>query len=129
MKGKTTTTTKDFTTKAWRIVAVMLVVDIILSVSGCASITPIETVQAAQTEAVQTEAVQTEAVQTCAVRTGIDGGTVNLRGCAGVTCGAVVGTLAEGETVTVLTAGEYYSVKTSNGVTGWLAGTRCEVVR
>lgn len=126
MKGKTTTTTttKDFTTKAWRIVAVMLVVDIILSVSGCASITRIETVQAAQTEA-----VQTEAVQTCAVRTGIDGGTVNLRGCAGVTCGAVVGTLAEGETVTVLTAGEYYSVKTSNGVTGWLAGTRCEVVR
>lgn len=120
MEGKKIT--KDFTTKAWWTVAVLLVIDIILiPLTGCAAIVPIESVPTSQ--AVTVEAVPTEkpTSDSCAVRTGIDGGTVNLRGCAGTTCGAVVGILTEGEAVTVITSGEYYNVTTESGAAGWLA--------
>jgi len=121
MEGKKIT--KDFTTKAWRLLSVLLVIDAILNfiISGCAAIVPIEAVPTSQ--AVTVEAVPTEKPTSgsCAVRTGIDGGTVNLRGCAGTTCGAVVGILTEGEAVTVITSGEYYNVATESGAAGWLA--------
>ena len=111
---------KDFTTKAWRTVAALLVIDIILAVSGCAAIVPID---APTSEAVQAQAVTIDAPTSgsCSVRTGIDGGTVNLRGCAGTTCGAVTGILTEGEAVTVITSGDYYNVTADNGAAGWLA--------
>ncbi len=80
---------KDFTTKAWRTVAALLVIDIILAVSGCAAIVPID---APTSEAVTVEAMPIDAPTSgsCLVRTGIDGGTVNLRGCAGTTCGVTI---------------------------------------
>jgi len=57
---------------------------------------------------------------TCTVKTAIDGGTVNLRECKGAACGEVVDILSEGETVTIITAGEYYNVTTDSGAAGWL---------
>jgi len=61
-----------------------------------------------------------EHADNCIVRTGIIGGTVNLRECKGAACGEVVDILQEGETVTIITAGEYYNVTTDSGAAGWL---------
>lgn len=61
----------------------------------------------------------------CLVKTGIDGGTVNLRACAGTSC-AVLDILTEGERLTIITAGLWANVTTEDGVTGWLNSNYCK---
>lgn len=61
----------------------------------------------------------------CNVQTGINGGTVNLRTCAGTSCG-VVKVLTEGERLTIRKAGAWMNVTTEDGVTGWLNSKYCE---
>jgi uncharacterized protein YgiM (DUF1202 family) len=61
----------------------------------------------------------------CLVRTGIDGGTVNLRVCAGTSC-AVLDILTEGESLTIVTAGLWTQITTEDGVTGWLNSNYCK---
>jgi uncharacterized protein YgiM (DUF1202 family) len=61
----------------------------------------------------------------CEVITGVDGGTVNLRTCAGTSCG-VIAILTEGESLKVLRAGVWVNVTTEDGVTGWLNSTYCK---
>lgn len=80
--------------------------------------TPTATAQPSQTATVMP--------WTCTVRTGITSGAVNLRACPGAACGAVLDILTEGETLTVITAGEYVNVTTESGVTGWLNSRYCK---
>lgn len=68
---------------------------------------------------------QTAKPGTCKVITGVDGGTVNLRTCAGTSC-AVVDIVNEGESLDVLAAGLWAKVTTANGVTGWLKSEYCK---
>lgn len=68
---------------------------------------------------------QTATTATCKVITGVDGGTVNLRTCAGTSC-AVMKVLTEGESLDVLTAGTWANVTTKDGVTGWLNSEYCK---
>ena len=63
----------------------------------------------------------------CRVSTGIEGGTVNLRACEGVSCGRVLDILTEGESLTIVTAGLWMNVTTKSGVTGWLNKKYCVV--
>jgi hypothetical protein len=67
----------------------------------------------------------TAAADTCKVHTGIDGGTVNLRACAGAACGAVLDIVTEGESLDIVTAGLWMNVTTESGVTGWLNSKYC----
>lgn len=83
---------------------------------------PTPTAQASQTP----KPTQTEAAQVCTVTTGITSGAVNLRACPGSMCGAVLDILTEGESLTILTAGEYVNVTTKSGVTGWLNSKYCK---
>lgn len=62
----------------------------------------------------------------CIVTTGLTSGAVNLRACPGMMCGAVLDVLTEGESLTILTAGEYVRVQTASGVTGWLNSNYCK---
>ncbi|MDP1547390.1 MAG: SH3 domain-containing protein [Anaerolineales bacterium] len=66
----------------------------------------------------------TQTPTVCNVQTGIEGGAVNLRTCAGVSC-AVLGIVAEGERLTILTAGNWTHVTNADGVTGWLNSKYC----
>ena len=62
----------------------------------------------------------------CTVFTRIDGGALNLRSCASATC-PIIDVLREGETVTVLQAGQdWYLVQTGNAVTGWVNSDFCK---
>lgn len=63
---------------------------------------------------------------TCEVFTGIEGGTVNLRACEGVACGAVLDVLTEGERLKILQAGLSVKVTTEGGLTGWLNSRYCK---
>jgi ABC-type transporter MlaC component len=63
---------------------------------------------------------------TCKVYTGVDGGTVNLRECEGAACGAVLDVLTEGESLIIITAGEWMNVTNKDGVTGWLNKKYCK---
>jgi uncharacterized protein YgiM (DUF1202 family) len=65
---------------------------------------------------------------TCKVHTGIDGGTVNLRSCAGTSC-AVLDILTEGESLDIITTGKWINAMTADGFTGWLNSKYCEVKR
>jgi hypothetical protein len=72
--------------------------------------------------------------ETCTVRTGIDGGTVNLRACKGAACGQVLDILTEGASLDIITAGEstgyaspWINVTTARGVAGWVNKKYCEV--
>ncbi|MEK6751608.1 MAG: SH3 domain-containing protein [Chloroflexota bacterium] len=85
-------------------------------------IEPTQTAQASRTS------TSTAKPDTCKVYTGVDGGTVNLRSCAGTSCG-VMQVLTEGESLTILTAGLWVNVTTESGVTGWLYSKYCEVKR
>lgn len=78
---------------------------------------PAQTAQASQTA--------TDTPEACNVQTGIEGGTVNLRTCAGVSC-AVLDIVTEGERLTILTAGNWKQVTTEDGVTGWLNSKYCK---
>ncbi len=62
----------------------------------------------------------------CVVSTGIDNGTVNLRACPGLACGAVLDILTEGASLTIVSTGEYFNVTTKSGVTGWLNKKYCK---
>ncbi len=62
---------------------------------------------------------------TCEIKTGVDGGTVNLRTCAGTSCG-VLDILTEGERLDILTAGSWVQVTNADGVTGWLNSKYCK---
>ena len=68
---------------------------------------------------------QTAMPETCKVYTGVDAGAVNLRSCAGTSCG-VLDTLTEGESLTILTAGNWTQVTRADGVTGWLNSKYCK---
>lgn len=70
-------------------------------------------------------ATATNTPEACNVQTGIEGGTVNLRTCAGVSC-AVLDIVTEGERLTILTAGAWMNVTTESGVTGWLNSKYCK---
>lgn len=61
----------------------------------------------------------------CVVRTGIDGGTVNLRACGSLTC-AVLDYVTEGERLAVIAAGKWTNVRTEDGLTGYLNSKYCE---
>lgn len=74
----------------------------------------------------------TNTLEVCNVQTGIEGGTVNLRTCGGLSC-AVVDIVTEGERLTILTAGAstgyaslWMNVTTESGVTGWLNSKYCK---
>lgn len=67
----------------------------------------------------------TEAAKTCEVYTGVEGGTVNLRTCAGTACG-VLDTLTEGESLTIVKAGLWTQVTRADGVAGWLNSKYCK---
>jgi uncharacterized protein YgiM (DUF1202 family) len=62
---------------------------------------------------------------TCHVFTGVDGGTVNLRTCAGTSC-AVLDIVAEGESLDIVRAGAWANVTTEDGVTGFINFTYCK---
>lgn len=70
-------------------------------------------------------ATATNTPEACDVQTGIEGGTVNLRTCAGVSC-AVLDIVTEGERLTILTAGAWMNVTTEDGVTGYINSNYCK---
>lgn len=67
----------------------------------------------------------TNTPEACNVQTGIEGGTVNLRTCAGTAC-AVLGIVTEGERLTILTAGAWMNVTTEDGATGYINSNYCK---
>lgn len=67
----------------------------------------------------------TNTPEVCNIQTGFDGGTVNLRTCAGTACG-VLGIVTEGERLQIITAGAWMNVTTESGVTGWLNSKYCK---
>jgi uncharacterized protein YgiM (DUF1202 family) len=77
------------------------------------------------TATVQPTQTPTQTPTVCNVQTGIDGGTVNLRTCAGVAC-EVLDIVTEGERLTILTAGNWTHVTNADGVTGWLNSKYCK---
>jgi hypothetical protein len=62
----------------------------------------------------------------CLVVTGLEGGAVNIRSCAGVTC-PVIDLAREGERLTIITLGEWVQVETKTGAPGWVNSAYCEV--
>ncbi len=70
-------------------------------------------------------ATSTARPDTCEVITGVDGGTVNLRTCAGTSCG-VVTVLTEGQSLGIVKAGLWSKVTTESGLTGWLNSRYCK---
>jgi len=76
------------------------------------------------TQTAQLQPTQTEAARSCTVFTGLDGGTVNLRSCAGTSC-AVVAIVTERERLTITTAGAWLKVTTEDGVTGFINSKYC----
>jgi uncharacterized protein YgiM (DUF1202 family) len=89
--------------------------------SDSGAVDPTQTAQPTPT----TQASQTAKHGTCEVYTGVDGGTVNLRSCAGTSCG-VLDILTEGESLDILTAGLWVNVTTKSGATGWLNSKYCK---
>jgi uncharacterized protein YgiM (DUF1202 family) len=63
--------------------------------------------------------------EACKVYTGVDRGTVNLRACGSIAC-EVLDTLTEGESLTILKAGNWTQVTRADGVTGWLNSLYCK---
>ncbi len=78
-----------------------------------------------QTQTAQPTRPATNTPEACNVQTGIEGGTVNLRTCAGVSC-AVLDIVTEGERLTILTAGAWMNVTTEDGVTGYINSNYCK---
>ncbi|MBI5944647.1 MAG: SH3 domain-containing protein [Chloroflexi bacterium] len=79
-------------------------------------------------EEVPTNTAQTARIataETCKVYTGVDAGTVNLRSCAGTSCG-VLDIVTEGDRLTIITAGAWANVTTEDGVTGWINSIYCK---
>ena len=67
----------------------------------------------------------TRTLDTCNVRSGIEGGTVNLRACGSTACG-VLDVLTEGESLTIITVGQWVNVTTEKGTIGWINSKYCE---
>lgn len=67
----------------------------------------------------------TQTPTVCNVQTGIEGGTVNLRACAGVSC-AVLDIVTEGERLQIIAAGAWMNVTTESGVTGFVNSKYCK---
>ena len=61
----------------------------------------------------------------CTIRTGVEGGAVNIRACAGVDC-AILTQATEGDLLTVLAPGAWVKVQAGE-VTGWVNSKFCEV--
>jgi uncharacterized membrane protein len=68
---------------------------------------------------------QTPIIQTCKIYTGIDGGAVNLRACAGTSC-AVMDIVTEGESLNIVKAGLWLEVVTDEGMTGYINSKYCK---
>ena len=79
--------------------------------------------RAAYPAAAQPAATGTPTV--CTVTTGIDPGKVNLRQCAGTSCG-VIALLSTGETLLVIHPGEWTQVRTGGNVIGYINSTYCK---
>jgi hypothetical protein len=67
----------------------------------------------------------TRSLENCTVRSGIEGGTVNLRACGSTSCG-VLDVLTEGESLTIITAAQWANVTTEKGTIGWINSKYCE---
>jgi uncharacterized protein YgiM (DUF1202 family) len=71
------------------------------------------------------EPTTTNTPEVCDVQTGIEGGTVNLRTCAGTSCG-VMQVLTEGERLQIIATGAWMNVITGSGVTGYINSNYCK---
>ena len=56
----------------------------------------------------------------------VTAGLLNLRSCGGTHCG-VLAVLAEGDDLTILAAGDWLSVETDKGLTGYINGAYCKI--
>ena len=56
----------------------------------------------------------------------VTAGLLNLRSCVGTHCG-VLAVLAEGDDLTILAAGDWLSVETDKGLTGYINGAYCKI--
>lgn len=61
----------------------------------------------------------------CTVQTGMDTGRVNLRACAGTSCG-VLSVLSNGQALQVIGAGDWLQVQTSDNLTGYIYSKYCK---
>lgn len=61
----------------------------------------------------------------CAIRTGVTGGRVNLRACAGLGC-AVVAVLTDGDSLAIISWGDWIQVQTADGLTGYINSKFCK---
>lgn len=86
-----------------------------------------EGVKSGPTQTAQPSQTATNTPDNCTVTTGINNGTVNLRECEGVSCGAVLDIVTEGERLNIVTAGEWLNVATVDGVTGYINSKYCKV--
>jgi uncharacterized protein YraI len=77
------------------------------------------------TQTAQVSRIASVTPGTCEVYTGITGGTVNLRTCAGTSC-RVLDILTEGESLSIVTAGNWTQATRADGVTGWLYSKYCK---
>ena len=86
--------------------------------------TPTERPQRAnQPEAIKTP---TQTPTRCTVDTGTAAGRLNVRSCGGTNCG-VIGILDEGQTVTILAAGNWLNVQTEAGAAGFVNSKYCSI--
>mgnify|MGYP000159184243 CR=1 FL=1 len=60
--------------------------------------------------------------ESCTVTAGL----LNMRTCGGTACG-VLAVLAEGDDLTILAAGDWLSVETDKGLTGYINGAYCKI--
>ena len=64
-------------------------------------------------------------VATCLVSTGLEGGRVNLRACAGTSC-AGLSVVADGQVLQVIKRGEWLQVVTADNLTGYIKSKFCK---
>ena len=74
----------------------------------------------------ETIATPTKGPQRCTVDTGTAQGRLNLRACPGTNCG-VIFVLDEGEMLTVKGSGDWLSVVSSSGRSGWINSKFCKL--
>ena len=86
--------------------------------------TPTERPQRADT--MKADSIPTQAPTRCTVATRMAAGRLNMRVCAGTGCG-VLEVLAEGDTLTVLAAGDWLNVETDAGAAGYINSTYCKI--
>ncbi|PWH18191.1 MAG: hypothetical protein DDG60_00790 [Anaerolineae bacterium] len=61
----------------------------------------------------------------CVIRSGMDGGRVNLRACGSVSC-PVLAVLTEGDALEVIQPGVWVTVRTPDGLTGYVYVRYCQ---